>query len=196
MSFRPARKIFPTAKLTADNAGELELTSHRRAIASVTATSAAASSISLPPKDSSESSSLLPCPSLPPSSPPPTDTDDATDSLQVQRLKKRPSQAISSSLSTDSIIILSLMPSDHAPNSSPEVTDTARTAKRAKVLPSQKPSPVLADSSIIDINDIDDPRDEQLNKSDATADIRFFFAPVTPEAGQKTVTHMRCKTCT
>jgi hypothetical protein len=149
----------------------------------------------LPPKDSSESSPLLPCPSLPPSSPPPTDTDDTTDSLQVRHLKKRPSQAISSSLSTESVIILSPTPSDHAPELGPKVTDTARTAKRVKVLPSQQPSPVLVDSSIIDIDDINDPRDEQLNKSNATADIRFFFTPVAPEAGQKTVTCMQCKTC-
>ena len=34
MSSRPVRKIQPTAKLTSENAGELLLTSHRRAIVS------------------------------------------------------------------------------------------------------------------------------------------------------------------
>jgi hypothetical protein len=194
MTFRPAQKIFSSAKLAADNAGELELTTHRRAVASA----AAALTISEPPRDSSP---LPRYPSLPPSSsPPPTDTDDAalgatTNSLQVRQHQKRPFQAISNSpppisrtLSSDSrhgAIILSPTTSD---------ADTAPTAKRVKA-PAASPSrAALTENSIIEIDDIDDPRDEQLNRSNAIADIAFFFELI-PAANDQEKHHARCTTC-
>src|SRR5271170_3534556 len=48
MSPRPARKILPTAKLTAENAANLELTSHRRAVAVASACLAASPQPSSP----------------------------------------------------------------------------------------------------------------------------------------------------
>ena len=75
MPTRPARKIFPSAKLAADNAGELELSTHRRAVASAAAASTAPPPLSLSP--------------LPESLPPPqTDTEDAADPPQIQRSLK------------------------------------------------------------------------------------------------------------
>lgn len=48
MSSCPIHKIFPTAKLTAENAGDIELTSHRRAIAAAIAAPQLQSPASLP----------------------------------------------------------------------------------------------------------------------------------------------------
>ena len=179
MPARPARKIFPTAKLTAENAGDLELTAHRRAVASASAALTAP-----PPKSSSP---------LPESSPPPpTDTDDATtDSLQVQSLQtstKRRSEAMSSSLSLDSIIVISPTTSDGGPISTPPT-------KKAKISASSgQESSLVADSSIIDIDDIDDPCEERLNKSFPTADIKHFFLLVPHVPGQ-TKRQMKCNLC-
>ena len=188
MSFRPARKKFPAAKLNADNAGELELTSHRKAIASA----AAALTVTMPPKDSP----LPRYPSLPlSSSPPPTDTDDIslgadTDSLQVPQgprcLEKRPLRA-TSSISSDGVIDLSSYTSDAA--------DNAPAAKRAKTSPALPSHAVLTESSILEIDDVDDPRDERLNKSEPIADLMFFFELIPARPGQVR-DHAKCKTCT
>jgi hypothetical protein len=194
MTFRPAWKIFPSAKLAADNAGELELTTHCRAVASA----AAALTISELPRDSSP---LPHYPSLPPSSSPPlTDTDDATlgattNSLQVQQHQKRPFQAISnspppisrmpSSDSRHSAIILSPTTSD---------ADTAPTAKRVKAPVASPSRAALTENSIIKIDDIDDPRDKQLNRSNAIADIAFFFELI-PVANDQEKHRARCTTC-
>ena len=187
----PARKIFPSAKLAADNAGELELTTHCRAVASA---SAAALTAPLPNSSSPLPASLPPLPaSLPPlpaSSPPPhTDTDDAADLVQVRGSLKQPSQVLQSSLSLDSVIVLSPTTSDNAPEAAP-------TAKKTKTLPPSEQAPllVLTDSSIIDIDDIDDPRDEWLNKNDPTADIKYFFSPVPRIPGQNK-RRMKCNVC-
>ena len=187
----PAQKIFPSAKLAADNVGELELTTHRRAVVSA---SAAALTAPLPNSSSPlpVSSPPLPAslPPLPASLPPPhTDTDDAADLVQVRGLLKQPSQVLQSSLSLDSVIILLPITSDNAP-------EAVSTAKKMKTLPpsEQEPSLVLADSSIIDIDNIDDPCNEQLNKNDPTADIKYFFSPVPCIPGQNK-RHMKCNVC-
>ena len=188
---RPARKIIPTAKLAADNAGELELTTHRRAVASA---SAAALAVPLPNSSSPLPASSPPLPAssppLPASSPPPhTDTDDASDLVPVRGSLKRPSQVLQNSLSLDSVIVLSPTTSDNAPEAVP-------TAKKTKTSPpsEQAPSHVLADSSIIEIDDIDDPRDERLNKNDPTADIKYFFSLVPRIPGQNK-RRMKCNVC-
>ena len=185
MSTRPAQKIFPTAKLTADNAGELELTTHRRAIVSASA-ALAASAAPQPPL-----SSLSPLPeSLPP---PPTDTDDAANLVPDRGSLKQPAQHLRSSLSLDSVIVLSPTTSDNAP-------DPVLTAKKTKLSPAteqvplQAPLQVLTDSSIIDIDNIDDPRLEWLNKSDLTVDIKYFFSAVPRIPGQDK-RHIKCNVC-
>ncbi|KAH9019409.1 hypothetical protein EDB84DRAFT_1566079 [Lactarius hengduanensis] len=185
MSPRPSRKIIPTAKLTADNAGELELSSHRKAVASASAAS------KVPPPISLSTSSPLPD-----SSPPPqTDTDDAlslaTDLSEVRSSSKRPSQAIRSSLSLDSITVLSHTTSDAGDDNTPK-------SKKTKTSPAsgvQEPSHILPDVSIIEIDDIDNPQDERLNKSDPSADIKFFFTTVPRLPGQAK-RRMKCNLCT
>ena len=119
MSTCPARKIIPMAKLVADNAGELELTTHRRAVASA----AAAASTAPPPNFSSP---------LPASSPPLlTDTEDTADQLQVRGSLKQTSHTLSSTLSLDSVIILSPTTSDNTP-------DAAPSSKKPKTLPASE----------------------------------------------------------
>ena len=181
MPTRPARRIFPTAKLTADNAGDLELTTHRRAVAFASA------ALTAPPHPPSCSSPLPE--SLPP---PPTDTDEATDSFQVQTsqtLSKRRSEAMSSTLSLDSIILVSPTTSDDPPVNAP-------MSKRMKTSPlsGQDDGRVLADRSIIEIDDIDDPRDERLNKLNPTADIKHFFS-IVPRAPGQSKRRMKCNLC-
>jgi hypothetical protein len=171
MSTRPARRIIPTSKLTADNAGDLELSSHRRAVASASAALTVRS----------------PSPFLPESSsPPPTDTDDNLS--QARSSSKRPSQAIRSSLSLDSVIVVSPTTSDdggdHALSSEP------KTKKAKKSAISGDDSQV----SIIDIDDIDNPNTELLNKSSPTADIKEFFSLAPRQPGQPK-RRMKCNIC-
>jgi hypothetical protein len=177
MSTRPPQKIVPTAKLAADNAGDLELTSHRRAVvcASVAFTD---------PQPNCSSP-------LPGSSPPPqTDVDDAPspapDSSQGQSSTKRPSQSVKSSLSLDSVIIVSPTTSDDAPDVAP---------KTKKPKNSQALGDVHADISVIDIDDIENPQDEPLNRSNASADIKQFFT-VVPRLPGQVKGCMRCNLCT
>ena len=130
---------------------------------------------------------------LPESSPsPPTDTDEATDSFQVQTsqtLSKQCSEAMSSTLSLNSIVVVSPTTSDDSPINAP-------VSKKTKISPlsGQDDGHVLADSSIINIDDIDDPCDERLNKSNPTADIKYFFSIVSCEPGQKK-RRMKCNLC-
>ena len=178
MPAHPTRRIFPTAKLMADNAGKLELSVHRRAVAFTSA------ALTAPPPPSCSSP-------LPESSPPPlTDTDEATDSFQTgQTLSKQRSEAMSSTLSLDSIVVVSPTTSDNSPINAP-------VFKKMKISPlsGQDDGHILADSSIINIDDIDNPCDERLNKSNPTADIKYFLSIVPREPGQKK-RRMKCNLC-
>ena len=172
---QPAWQIIPTSKLTADNAGDLELTSHRRVVAS------AAAALTAP---SSSPSSVSP---LPDSSPPPqTDTEDASSQGQVPL--KRP-QAIGSS-SLNSVIVISPTTSDNAPNSDPR----SKKAKTSVASSDQDLSHLLLDVSIISIDNIDNPHNEWLNKSHPTADIKQFFS-LAPRLPGQPKRRMRCNLC-
>jgi hypothetical protein len=174
MSTRPVRRIIPTSKLTADNAGDVELTSHRRAIASASAALTAA----CPPSS----------PSSPESSPPPTDIEEASSRSQTRSSPKRPAQVVGRTLSRGSVIVVSPTTSDNESEPTPK-------SKKQKTTPaSREASSVLPGSSIIDIDDIDDPHDERLNKSDPTADLKHFFslAPRTPGQPKR---RMKCNLC-
>jgi hypothetical protein len=172
MSFRPARKIFPASKLTADNAGDLELTSHRRAVACASAALLERPVVSL-------SRSLSPLPGSSP--PPPTNTEDATDDALSQTRSSS-----KCSLSQDSIIVVS-------PTTSDVASDPAPNSKRVK--PSVVPEPPIPpEPPIIDIDDIDDPREELLNITDPTADISHFFT-LAPRVPGQPKTRMKCESC-
>lgn len=177
---RPPRRIIPTFKLTADNAGELELASHRRVVAVASASASAA--LTAPEPISSP---------LPGSSPyPQTDTEDASspaaDTSQARSSSKRPYRTAQGSLSLDSVIVLSPTSSD-VPDGAPKT----KKPKASLASGDQDTSQI----SIIDIDDTEDPQDERLNKSDPTADIKYFFTAVPRVPGQAK-RRMRCILCT
>ena len=65
----------------------------------------------------------------------------------------------------------------------------AKKAKKARDQGASAASQLHGDASIITIDDIDDPRDEHLNKTDPTADIREFFVAVPPWARRNQVSY-------
>ena len=73
--------------------------------------------------------------------------------------------------------------------------DLAPKSKKLKTAPTQAAAPVPADEpSIIEIDDDNNPINERLNRSDATADIKKFFIPVPCEPGQEKA-RMQCVPC-
>ena len=176
---QPPCKIIPPARY-ADYVGELELTTHHRV---TTSTSAA-----LTPTMSTSS----PLPGSSP--PPPMDTEDtlwssptAADPSQAQRSLKRPAHSLQSSASLNSIIIVSPTTSDDVLDTSAPQIKKPKTSLRALTSSNSQ-------MSIIDIDNIDDPQDEQLNKSNVIANLQEFFIPVDPLPGQ-TKGHMKCDPC-
>ena len=78
---------------------------------------------------------------------------------------------------------------------STDVQDLAPKSKKLKTAPTQAAAPAPANEpSIIEIDDDDNPINEWLNKSDATADIKEFFVPVPCEPGQDKG-RMQCIPC-
>jgi hypothetical protein len=209
MTTRISHKIIPSSKLTADNTGNLELPSHRKAVASASAALTAASPTPLSP-----SSLTTACPLTPPQ------IDDAprarplakcssqaslsvdsvidispttvkgslltVDAPRARPLPKRSSQAMSSTISVDSVI-------DISPTTSDDASDSAPKAKKVKVSASsdqQVNLMVLPDgATIIEIDDI-----EVDVKVDKTANIKKIFKPALPQAGQAKK-HMQCDVC-
>ena len=79
-------------------------------------------------------------------------------------------------------------------------TDQDNTLKLKKLKRSTIQPAVMApqnEVSIIDINDIDDKKTEQLNKSKQTADIQEFFIlmPLLPGQDKPDKPHMLCSLC-
>ena len=78
---------------------------------------------------------------------------------------------------------------------STDVQDLAPKSKKLKTAPTQAAAPALANEPlIIKIDDDDNPINEWLNKSDATADIKEFFIAIPCEPGQEKG-RMRCIPC-
>ncbi|KAH9027109.1 hypothetical protein EDB85DRAFT_1976911 [Lactarius pseudohatsudake] len=171
MSPRPARKILPTAKLTAENAANLELTSHRRAVA------VASGCLAASPQPSSPVSASV---SEPFTSTTPADVDVESSSpgpAPTRTSTKRPGQLSShGTLDTD----------DDA-----AAAEDVPKAKKLKRTPGQG---LQTDVSIIEIDDVDDLQNERLNKTDPTADIKAFFTAVPRIPGQNKV-RMQCGPC-
>jgi hypothetical protein len=167
--FRPSRKIVPPARY---KEGEPELATHHRVTPSTSVALTAAESTSSPLPNSS--------------SPPPTDTEDtssAADPSQAWSSLKRPAHSIRSSATLDSVVVIS-------PTTSDDIPDPAPQTKKPKMSLTSS----VSQTSIIDIDDIDDPREEQLNKSNATADIQEFFT-VVPRLPGQTKGRMKCDPC-
>jgi hypothetical protein len=181
MSSRPTRKIQPTAKLTAENAGDLELSSHRRAVTSASLAAPHPQGAAVTP------SSTIPEPlestSAPGtglrSSPDPVQAPTAT-STSTKRPHPRP------------LLRATTIPDDES--NSTDIPDEAPKAKKAKTTPHQAGSGLHADTSIIEIDDGNDLQSERLNKIDPTADIKVFFIAVPRVQGQNKG-RMKCNLC-
>jgi len=135
---------------------------------------------------------------LPELLPPPTDTEDTLSSALNQGLSftqvslKHPSgSVVKKGDSLSSIITVSTTTSTD--------TDTSSSAPKSKKLKMPLPhnpsvSDVQREPSIVDIDDIDNLQDEHLNKSNPTADIKFFFTPLLHQLGHAKGC-MRCNMC-
>ena len=132
MSSRPIRKIRPTAKLTLENAGDLILTSHRRAIVASHATA--------PPP----SSPVSECPG---SSTPDSVLSLSPDPSPCTLAKRAPAPALVSGKSSEI---------DNDTNTT-DVQEDSHKAKKLKTTPAPGQSAMRPqhDSSIIEINDTD-----------------------------------------
>ena len=75
-----------------------------------------------------------------------------------------------------------------------KVQDDALKSKKPKATPGQAAAQLQHEMSIIEIDDLDDPLTERLNKTSPTADIKTFFTLVPQVPGQNKV-HMQCKLC-
>ena len=182
MSTRPAHKSIPTAKLTADNAGDVELTAHHRAIAAAAAS--APQPQSAPPTSSLLSDSLEPTPE--PTSA--TATDSALASNQVNAptstSTKRPRPC--PLLPTTSLKTL-------ANDTDLDKTPKPKKTKKTKATPRQAGSGLQTEVSIIEIDDGDSPH-ELLNKVKRSADIEALFIEIPSEPGQDK-TFVKCDLC-
>ena len=114
----------------------------------------------------------------------PTDTDVASSPGPPPRTStKRPQAHISS----DVLVV------DNG-TSIAEVQDYAPKSKKPKATPGQAAAQLQHEMLIIEIDDLDDPLTEQLNKTSPTADIKMFFTPVPHMPGQNKA-RMQCKLC-
>ncbi|KAH9012497.1 hypothetical protein EDB85DRAFT_1900322 [Lactarius pseudohatsudake] len=173
LSPRPTRNIQPTAKLSAENAGSLELTSHRRAVAS--ASLAAAPTPLLPVSESTPTGSE--------SSDEPSSSPDPVSAQTTKQPKKQP-RAIPPAVGDN----------QGDDGNTTDVPDDAPAAKKVKTTSGQAIG-LQADISIISIDDVDNLENERLNKSDPTADLKEFFSAMPPLPGQEKG-RMLCKSCT
>ena len=179
MSTRPIRRIFPNAKLTADNAGDIELSSHRRAIAATVAAPQHQSTPSLP--HSGPPDPVKPTPATAVGTTPPK-LVPAHTSATTKRPRAHPLMQATSFSSIQTI------PDDHVDS------DKAPKAKKSKVTSHQVGPTLQSDVSIIEINDSNDQQVKPLNKISPTADVKAFFTEVSHVPGQNKGC-MKCNLC-
>lgn len=181
MSFRPSRTVYPPARY-ADDAGGHDLSTHRRPAPSALAT-----------RDVPTTAV-----STPPDSPTPLSLD--SDS-QVETVAKTLAPGSAPARGTGKRAAPS-HDTGYVRESSPStstdiVDDDVPAAKKAKTL---RPSDTVdslgmhTDVQVMDIDDVSDPREEALNKTDPTADLKFFFTSAPPAPGQTKV-RMSCNLC-
>ena len=172
MSSHPIRKIWPSAKLTSDNAGEILLTSHHRAIVSA----AGLAALSAP------SSLVSECPG----STMPTDFDMASS----------PDPSHCTSIKRAYALANIPVVNNSADTTDVEVDTDSHKFKKSKATstPGQSAARPQYNLSIINIDDTNDPQSKQLNKTDTMVDIKEFFTPMPRVPGQDKVC-MLCKLC-
>ena len=172
---RPICKIFPTARLTAENAGDVELTSHRRAI-----TAAAAA----------------PQPQSPPSSPcsGPPNPVEPTPAVVTVSPTSVPAHASTTTKHSCPLLQAASFSSIQTVLDDPTDSDDTPKVKKSKATSQQVRSALETDVSIIKIVG-NDQQVKWLNKINPTADIKAFFTEIPCMLGQNKV-HMKCKPCT
>lgn len=200
--------------------GDLELLSHRTVVAELIAVNSAATNAVVPPvppsPSVSEGSPVVT--NVAPTAPPPrpgqasgkqphnpfildSDSESSHSSPNVAPAAQPPSHClgppswvtkrpqnpftIPTDSDTDPEIVL-----DEDPPSNPK----AKKAKKTTNEGASATSALHADVLIISIDDIEDPQDEWLNKTDPTAYIREFFIAVSAGPGSDK-THMKCTLC-
>ncbi len=160
-----------------NNVAELEVTSHRHAVASaalvVQCGPTPPSSTLLPDKLSQPDPGNMPLPSQAPS--------DSADGTSHKR------QCLTSETTTLSLSL------DNDDSNSYENTIVS---KKARMNPPLCPNNISlhSDVQIVDINNVDDPHDEPLNKLDPTADIKAFFTSL-PHVSGHSKQHVSCNMC-
>lgn len=177
MLTHPVRKSIPTAKLTTDNAGDVELTAHRRAIAAA----AAPQPQSMPPT----SSLLEPMPE--PTSATATDSALASDQVDAPTSTSTKQPRPRPLLPTTSLETLA---DDTDLDEPPK---PKKKTKKTKATPCQAGSGLQTEVSIIEIDDGDSPH-EPLNKVKRSVDIEAFFIEIPSEPGQDK-TFVKCDLC-
>ena len=166
---RPSHAIHPSAKLTSDNAGAQELSSHRRAVAS-------ANSVAQPRPEAPASLSTATLPDL-----------NRTDSLTLSDLApartscKRPQASQDGTSSAPTLI------DGHNGNS----LISKKAKKNRPTTTDLDTSEMDSEVQIMDIDDVHDPREEPLSKTDPTADIRAFLTAL-PRVPGEPKPHMSC----
>jgi hypothetical protein len=112
--------------------------------------------------------------------------------LQARGSSKRSSfNTVKNTFSCESVITISTTASE---DTNADTGDAPRKLKRARTVISSGTQEEHSGISIIDIDDIKDPEDEPLNKSDPSADIKYFFTPAPRPTGQAKGC-MKCYLC-
>jgi hypothetical protein len=176
----------PSTKLTADNAAKLELSSHRRVVASASAhrrssTSCMLSSADLDPRPSPDSDTVDNSPMPPLSTPWPSDhTWTSSKWPRASHAGVNAPPSASTLISEDNEALTGLSTLKKAKKSARPAGKTVADVLEAHL-----------DVEIMNIDNVDDPREESLNKTDATADIKACFTVLASAPGEEKT----CVTC-
>jgi hypothetical protein len=160
MTFRPSHTIYLPARY-AEDAGGHNLSTRRRPLASAPSDGGPTTAMPTPPDSTS---------------PLQLDSDGQVDKTPAPGFPAR-SAGMRAAPSHDTGFTR-----ESSPSTSTEIIDNdALAAKKGKSLKTLRPSDTMdslgmhTDVQVMDIDDVCDPREEALNKTDATADLRFFF---------------------
>jgi len=159
--------------LTAENASDLELSSHHRVVTSAVNTTTVAPVVTCEPTMTTPSS--LSATSTPPL--PRTEESQPEDFMLGRSSTKRGTASTPSFSSIGNF--------SNAPPHPEKVKATEASSLNA--------SGMHSDVKIMEIDDIEDPCDEPLNKTNHMADIKHFFTPIPCLPGAKP--HVKCNLC-
>ena len=178
MLTHPVRKSIPTAKLTTDNAGDVELTAHRRAIAAAAAPQ---------PQSTPPTSSLLE------PTPEPTSATATDSALASSDQVDAPTSTSTKQPRPRSLLPATSLETLADDTDLDEPPKPKKKTKKTKATPRQAGSGLQTEVSIIEIDDGDSPH-EPLNKVKRSVDIEAFFIEIPSGPGQDK-TFVKCDLC-